>query len=1624
MQMRIGVLADNAERCLIRWEPTATYLSARSEGLQFSIVPLKAEDIVPVVKAGQIDFILANPAFYVDLEVRCGINRIATLRTRSPSGLNTEYGSVIFTRQDNIEINRLNDLHNKHFMAVTPQAFGGWIMTWRAMLEQGLNPHKDLKKLHFANSVDSVIAAVLSGRVDAGCIRTQYIEGMAMYGQLQINDFKYIAAPESAPNFPFIHSTELYPEWPIARVGHVPEYRAKEVASKLLAMESDHPAAYAAGIAGWTVPLNYQPVHDCLRELRLPPYEHYGEITIYSLFKRFGYWIAVIALLIAGLSIVTVKILGLNVQLRSSQTELEESEGKFKAISQSAHDAILMINSEGQITFWNEAAERILGYTENDVLGLDLHDLLAPTDFLEKAKAGLRHFSSTGEGGALGRTLELEAIDRTGQHLPVELSVSAVRLRQGWHAVGILRDISDRKRQEEAISTSERRFRELVGHMNSGVAILEAVDNGQDFIIRDLNTAAEQFIHTHRRRVINQSLLKHFPGAIVHGLFSRLQEIWQNGGDHQNTAGYYSDTNMAGWFQTSIYQLPTGELVLIFNNVTDRIHAEKQVNYHLKVQETVAQTSRLFVSSDQVDYTEILGIVGESINVKRAYLFRMDHEKGYVNNTHEWCAPGIEAHINQYQRFEVDNFKWWISQVRQSETIIVNAMSDLPQEAAAEKEAFTGNGITAMLSISVRMGKRLIGFIGFDETEGPRTWKQEDIRMLQVVSEMIAKDILRRHYLEINEENRKRYEMLFNSGNDAVLAFHCDSEGRPQEISEINDVACNLLGYTRDQLLLQKPEDLFEKTDTLFPLGVERSFFESRFINGAGHQIPIELSNHRFTDRGQYTLLSVIRDISERKRAEAALAESERRYRLIFDRMHESFAVYEIVTNEKGEATDYRHLDMNPAFEEKFGVKRSYFIGKTMREIVPEIEPIWLAEFGRVALTGEPIHFEGYSPVFEKTFDITAFSPEKNQFAAVYSDVTERRREETLRKEQFQFLQTLMDTIPSPIYYKNTTGDYLGCNKAFEDALGVHREDMIGKTVYDLSPRHLADIYLQADLELFKSGGYQRYESRIRYADGKEHSVIFSKAVYHKVDGAVAGLVGVMLDITDRIKSEDDLRRAMQIAKEANEAKSIFLASMSHEIRTPMNAILGFTEIMASRVEQPDLRHYLENIQASGKTLLSLINDILDLSKIEAGKMEIQKQPTHLKTLFHEILQIFSWKLESKDVTLSIEIDPELPESLLLDAVRVRQILLNLVGNAVKFTEKGQITVSAQIVSSKKERDQINLRIAVSDSGIGIPKSQQKIIFEAFRQRSGQSAAQYGGTGLGLAITKRLVEIMHGHITVESRLGRGSTFVVQLKEVEVADLTPQIESETGPASERTFNRAKVLIVDDIPINRELLITYFENHPIEVIQAASGKEAVLLAQKHQPDCILMDLKMPEMDGFAAITRLKARKSTAGIPVIALTATTLQETQKRCEAAGFDDLLGKPVSRQALETVLAQFLPHRQSSPALPEAGKTATMETPQHWMAVHAHRGDALAAQLENQALPLWQEIQKTFIFSTIEKLSVILKNIAESHKAPFLEAYAEQVADQVRNFDMDHLPGTLDILPGLIDQLHTEDKEN
>jgi len=611
-------------------------------------------------------------------------------------------------------------------------------------------------------------------------------------------------------------------------------------------------------------------------------------------------------------------------------------------------------------------------------------------------------------------------------------------------------------------------------------------------------------------------------------------------------------------------------------------------------------------------------------------------------------------------------------------------------------------------------------------------------------------------------------------------------------------------------------------------------------------------------------------------------------------------------------------------------------------------------------------------------------------------------------------------------------------NQGAERIFGYKAEEVLGKPLDLLLPVAFRELHRQYvdnfedDSRETRKMGERSTKVFGRRKNGEEFpaSASISKLKLHS-----GTIFTVMLqDISDRVFAEEELRRtieqqkaiaqelekAKEAAESANRAKSEFLANMSHEIRTPLNAILGFSDLLSEAIAEPKAQTYLKSIASSGKALLAIVNDILDLSKIEAGKLELHYEQVNLRLLVEEIEKMFSHASTRKAISLVTEVEETVPVGINCDEVRLRQILFNLVGNAIKFTERGYVKITLALLESPpliieaKNNPHCSmpnvawLKITVEDTGIGIAAEQQERIFGSFVQSEGQSNRKYGGSGLGLAITKRLTEMLGGAIALESELGQGSIFSCYFPAVVVLNYSQEEAiAADGDEDLDQFPPLTVLVADDVQSNLDLIEGYFVGSKHQLLFAKDGEEAIAIANLVRPDIILMDLRMPNMDGKEAIKFLKQQPITKDIP-IAIFSASVREVELQDISNLYSGFVLKPITRSQVVAELKKIAPAIDRTPNV----NTVPEE-------INQTKLRELLVKLRSYQTEVWPGLVESMKMREVRNFAECLKQWGIEYECSSLLAYGTAVETQVVEFDWDNLPNTVADFPEVLRSLES-----
>jgi len=651
------------------------------------------------------------------------------------------------------------------------------------------------------------------------------------------------------------------------------------------------------------------------------------------------------------------------------------------------------------------------------------------------------------------------------------------------------------------------------------------------------------------------------------------------------------------------------------------------------------------------------------------------------------------------------------------------------------------------------------------------------------------------------------------------------------------------------------------------------------------------------------------REVGERRRAEDELRRRTRFLNTLIQNTPLAIAVG---------GPDARFELVNPAFEKLFGYTRQEAIGQRVYDLIfPNgCEP------AEVQNRHKRMKLEGIHEIAQRRkkdgtlVDVEVFGvplmldTAEQSVLAIYQDISERLKAQRALRESEESFRTLSAAAPVGIYRTDSGGKANYTNKRLQEMMDLTSEEALEfgwKNAVHPGDRERVVAVREEAIR-----NKRPYQASYRFLSKKlkEHWVeVLAEPMLEK-DGTLAGYVGVIQDVTERREAEQHLRAAKEAAEAANRAKSEFLANMSHEIRTPMNGILGMTELALDTELKPAQRGYLEMVKTSADTLLGIIDDILDFSKIEAGRMDIEVIPFRMLNCIEGALKPLAVRAQQKGLKVSWGLGGNIPEVLLGDPTRLRQILINLVGNAIKFTKQGEVSVRAEGLAPREGKTLV--RIIVSDTGVGIPKEKHQQIFAAFSQADSSTTREFGGTGLGLSISSRLLRLMGGTIDLESEPGKGTTFTVTIpfatgeaEEFKGAflaeeELTPQ--SVPSPANSPIYTEEpgisrglRLLLVEDNRVNQELALCLLRKMGHRVKLAVNGREAVEMYNNQEFDLVLMDIQMPVMGGVEAtqLIREAERKKGIHVPIMAMTAHAMAGDDERYLSAGMDGYVSKPV-----------------------------------------------------------------------------------------------------------------------------------
>ncbi len=1287
-----------------------------------------------------------------------------------------------------------------------------------------------------------------------------------------------------------------------------------------------------------------------------------------------------------------------------TEEALRQSEERHRLLAENATDVIWTMDFGGHFTYVSPSAEKMRGYSVDEILKQSFDDMLTP-ESAAIARVRLSEAIDDLRNGMPGQTFreELEQPCKDGSTIWTESTISGLYNNTG-ELIGILgasRDITERRRTENLIRARLELLEFAASH-----AINDVLQKTLDQVC-ELTGSLIGFYHFVES---DQKTL-----SLQAWSTRTLQEFCKTEG-----YGMHYPIEEAGvWVDCVHTRKP-----VIHNDYATLPHRKGMPEGHAPViRELVVPiiksgiiVSILGVGNKSTDYTEkdtqlvsfFADIAWEVAERKRAEAALIESESRYamtlnavnegiwdwnVQNNHVFFSP------QYYKILGYDDAEFEPSEKAWRNLVHPDDLNRVEEEL--RKSVESGESFLIDFRIKMKSGRfiwvRANGNAVFHDAEG------KTVRMVGTLSDITDRkqseiyhtlDAAVLEILNASEDFQKSVRQILTAiqeatGCDAVgIRLQKDNDypyydqiGFPNEFLRTENSLLSCGSCSTQNNIPGKdiiPECicglvLSGKTNPLHPLCTQGGSFWTRNMsalsalpggqdlkfhprNQCMHHgyvslvlVPIrarqkiigllqlgERRKNQFNPDTVAILESIANHVGEtlvRKQAEDALKESEEKYRSILENMTEGY----FESDSSGRITfanDAGLYLMGYEPHEREKVYRSHYRQYT----TPETYENMKTAYRQVYQTGQSRVLDDYEIVRRdgsiRTHQMSVVlirdaSGNKTGFRTVVRDITERKQTEDALKESEERFRQLAEVFPETIFEADFAGRMTYANQHGLDKFHLTQENIdAGINIIDLvaqSDRSKARQRIENRLKGM-TGGFLEYKAQ--RLDGANFDAMCYLALMNK-KGKTAGFRGFILDITERKQAEALILEARDKAEEVSRAKSEFLSMMSHEIRTPLNAIIGMSELLEETRLDEEQKKYVHTFKNAGESLLHIINDILDYSKIEAGKIELERVPFDLIGMVKSTSEIMAMQARQKGVQLIVDIRPDVPGDLTGDQQRLRQVLINLIGNAIKFTEKGEISVRLEKIDENARERKCTVRFSVTDTGIGIPREKLEYIFEHFSQADTSVTRKFGGTGLGLAICKKLIELMGGQILVESRVGKGSRFYFTLPfDLQVRDETIPPEgipaNQKAPSLEKTREGAEdlsavspqqmrplnILHIEDAENNRMIIRSYFKKTPFLVDEAVNGQIGLDKFKAGHYDLVLMDMQMPLMDGYTAtreIRKWEKEKGLREVPILALTAHVLKEDVEKSLAAGCTGHLTKPIKKSDLIQAITAHVP---------------------------------------------------------------------------------------------------------------------
>jgi len=1245
----------------------------------------------------------------------------------------------------------------------------------------------------------------------------------------------------------------------------------------------------------------------------------------------------------------------------------ESAQAFLASIVEHSDAAIITTSPEGIVRTWNRGAERLIGISAEQAIGQDPSSFIPP-HILPQLKQAIEYVSS----GHSILNIEGRCLHADGHKVPILVTGSPVRDASGKvvAATAIIRDITERKRTERALLDNQAHLREIFQHAPVGMYVA-----GSDGRILQANATICQLLGYSEEELLAKTWLEISTDEDRETVQKQREQLWSGTADHIDSERDYfhhDGHSICCHVRISILRDEKGiarHSIVHVTDISERKRADAALQEAANRLSMATQAGGVGIWEFDVANNHLIW----DEQMFRIYGVSRDHFVGayqtWYTGLHpedrERSAEQFQAALRGEKDFDTEFRVVWPDQ----SIHYIRALAQVKRDAGGKASLAVGTNweITAQKQAEMHLRESEERFRSMADGCPSMLWVTNAEGNIQYLNRAC------REYRGVSDE-----EMTVDQWRSRI---------HPDDIERY--AAAATLAVT-------------QRSTFRAEYRVRRADGQWRMIGSSAEP--------RFSPDGQYLgHIGLSADITERKQAEIALIQARERaeqatrqlaaQHKVLDRERSILRTFlDHVPNLMFiKDTQSRFVIANPATAQWSGLESAdQLIGKNDFDFFPpDVAQRFFDDEQLLLSTGQPLidHEEVSSDVTtgETRYALTTKIPLFDSrgvvtgLAGIATNITQRKRievelihareaaeaanrllatqHEALDRERI-ILRTFIDNVPDLMFVKDTKSRFLIANVATAKWNGKNSsDDLIGKTDYDCFSKEVADVFYESEQRLMrdKKPLLDQERSTRDNESGELRYVLSSKVPLFDNEGRVIGLAGIARNITERKKNEDTLQRsnlelqaATERAKElavaaeaANLAKSRFLANMSHEIRTPMNGVIGMGQLLLQTDLTDEQRRYAEVAQASGRTLLTLIDQILDLSKIEAGKLTLEDRPFNLAHTLDDVVQLLRNQAIAKAVEVKPYVSSNIPPMLCGDAHRLRQILTNLISNGIKFTSQGSVAVDVELF---KQNDRVStLRFTITDTGIGLRQDQIDLLFSPFVQADVSTTRRFGGSGLGLAICKQLVEMMGGCIGVDSIVGQGSTFwftavfqhVAQTAQPSTIQTTAAVlgmphpsqsnrdgvvqpaAQSSAPTVLRTGRGQRILVAEDNPTNREVVLAQLRKLGYKAEAFADGEQAVEALQRGGFDLVLMDCAMPVMDGYQATHQIR-RSGLSDLPIIALTASAMASDRQLCLHAGMNDYLAKPVELTQLAEALDRWLPAPVAKQTpLPAADSTST-----------------------------------------------------------------------------------------------------